>query len=417
MNKKRWLFIFLVLVAGYFAVDEFKGYAIDYYADNYFVRVTSTPATPQPDQICLTWNADPHTTQAVQWRTATTVDDGWVEYREVDTESAPEAVEAKRVISVDRLIKNDSVNYRYTAVVEGLQPDTAYTYRVGSRDQNLWSDWSQFTTAPEKDQPFSFVYLGDAQVGLRFWGNLVHRAHERHPDARFYVIAGDLVNKGNWRNEWDEFFDGADTIFAQRQVVPTLGNHDYAKQPIPRHYLEAFALPVNGPKSMDVEHAYSLTIGNALFVVLDSNLDAEDQADWLDETLSESDATWKFAVYHHPAYASAPHRDNQGVQKWWVPLFERHNLDIALQGHDHAYLRTYPMKEGKPTDSNRDGVVYTVTVSGTKFYEQEDHDYAVVAFPNVATYQVIDIDMNPDRLTYKAYDIEGAELDEFVIEK
>src|SRR5690606_26571695 len=106
----------------------------------------------------------------------------------------------------------------------------------------------------------------------------------------------------------------------------------------------------------------------ALFIVLDSNLSAGDQVDWLREQLESSDATWKFAICHHPAYSSAPHRNNVGVREAWGSLFDKYHVDMVLQGHDHAYLRTYPMKAGKRVDSAAEGTYYVVSVSGTKFY-------------------------------------------------
>ena len=70
-------------------------------------------------------------------------------------------------------------------------------------------------------------------------------------------------------------------------------------------------------------------------------------------------------VYHHPAYSSAPSRDNPSIREH-VSLFDEHHVDMALQGHDHAYLRTYPMKDGKRVDTTNEGTVYIVSVSELK---------------------------------------------------
>ena len=90
---------------------------------------------------------------------------------------------------------------------------------------------------------------------------------------------------------------------------------------------------------------------------------------------------------------------------------------MALQGHDHAYLRTYPMKGGKAVNSPKDGTVYVVSVSGTKMYEQDAQDYIEFGMTNTATYQVLDIQISGDRLVYRAYDIDGGRRDELIIEK
>ena len=80
----------------------------------------------------------------------------------------------------------------------------------------------------------------------------------------------------------------------------------------------------------------------------------------------------------------------------------KYHVDVALQGHDHAYLRTYPMKAGKPVESPADGTIYLVSVSGTKFYGQGDFDYKAFGLTNTSCYQVLDIQMGGDRLVYRA---------------
>lgn len=416
--KKRIVYVVLALVAVYFLVDEFKGKLFDYIANNYVSRVTAYPSTPQPDQVCLTWSGDPRTTQAIQWRTAMSVYDGVVQYRQTALgDSNDREISVVPLVLEDRLLENDPKVHRYTGELKDLQPATAYTYRVGSKDQDRWSQWTEFTTAPDGPAPFSFVYMGDPQEGLEYWGNLLQRAHQRYPDAAFYVISGDIVNNGQFRNEWDQLFFGANGVFDRRSVVPSIGNHDYDKWPSPAMYLAHFALGVNGPKDVPSEHAYSFTYGNALFVVLDSNRRIDEQTPWLEKTLAESKALWKLAVYHHPAYSSAPHRDNDEVREQWGALFDKYHVDMALQGHDHAYLRTYPMKNEQRVETPADGTIYVVSVSGTKFYEQEPHDYSAVQFVETPTYQVIDISTNPDRLTYRAYDLQDNLKDEVIVEK
>jgi hypothetical protein len=407
-----------VAAAAFFLFRELKGEAIDWYAHRMYVRTAAYIGSGVPDQICLTWSADPKTTQTIQWRTAPSVENGVVEYRTKDAVAEDaKTIEADRSVIEDTLLENDPLNARFSATLEGLQPATTYVYRVGSPTTDEWSDWSEFTTAPNAAVPFSFMYLGDAQRGLGAWGLLMNKAYERHPEAAFYMVAGDLINDGGWRNEWDHFFGAAQVTFRNRPLVPVLGNHDYDYDEVPRLYTELLTLPENGPEGFPPERAYSFTYSNALFVVLDSNMPAGDQAAWLEDILSNSDATWKIAVYHHPAYPSAPHRENADVRDIWGPLFDKYHVDLALQGHDHAYLRTYPMKGGVRVKTPADGTIYIVSVSGTKFYDQIDRDYSEVAFPNVMTYQIIDITTDPDRLSYRAFDGDETIRDEFVIEK
>jgi hypothetical protein len=379
-------------------------------------RTTAFPSSTQPDELCLTWSGDPATTQAIQWRTSPHVEKGLVQFREKSTQ-ASDCVErtAEMAKIEDPGTSNDPINHHFSAVLDNLKPGTSYAYRVGS--QKGWSEWAEFTTAPRTATPFSFVYMGDPQVGLDTWGRLLHSAYERHPDAAFYVVAGDNVNRGCNRNEWDNLFHAATGVFDRRPYVPAIGNHD-CKENGPRMFLNLMALPENGPKEIGPERAYRLDYGNALVLVLDSNSSKEAQRPWIEEQLKSSKAMWKFAVYHHPAYSSAPERDNADVREEWGSLFDQYHLDMALQGHDHGYLRTKPMRAGKEAASYADGTVYVVSVSGTKLYDVAQHDYAVKTIDHLSTYQVIDIQSGKEnKLTYRAYDIDGKVQDEFVIAK
>jgi len=384
-------------------------------------RWTAHPATDAPDQVVLTWSEDPCTTQTIQWRTGPRVTKGYVRYQkkaDLDRPGArsPARLEADTTTLSTPIVLNDPVVHRHTAVLRGLQPDTTYVYAVGDGSAGGWTPWRQFTTAPVGPRSFSFVYLGDAQNGLDRWGALLQSAFRARPDAAFYIMAGDLVNRGAARDEWDELFHYAGGVYDSRPLVPALGNHD-CQGGKPELYLKQFALPRNGPAGIQAERAYALRYGQALFLILDSNLPPHSQTNWLARQLARTDATWKFVVYHHPAYSSGGNRDNAALRAAWTPIFDAYHVDMALQGHDHAYLRTYPLKGGRRVASPKDGTVYLITFSGTKTYTQPPHDYTEVGFTKVPTYQVLDIQTGSDRLVYRAYDAEGQLRDEMVITK
>jgi hypothetical protein len=382
---------------------------------------TAHPSSDRPDHVLLTWSDDPRTTQTIQWRTSTNVPRGYVlfqkqaDFHGFQPHQATRTAATTARIETPKLI-NDPVVHWHTAELRGLSPGTTYVYSVGDGRESGWTAPVEFTTAPAGEQPFSFIYLGDAQNGLDRWGTLVRNAFRSRPDAAFYVMAGDLVDRGAERDDWDSLFHNAAGVYDRRPVVPALGNHE-CQGGKPELYLRQFALPRNGPANLEPERAYSFHYANALFVILDSNLPPAAQTNWLERQLSQSPATWKFVVYHHPAYSSSPIRDQKELREVWTPLFDKYHVDIALQGHDHAYLRTYPLKAGQRVASPREGTVYLITVSGTKMRPQARRDYTEVGFTDVATYQVLDIQLSGNRLVYRAHDLDGHVRDQFVIEK
>lgn len=386
-----------------------------------YFRNTQYPASAKPDQVTLTWGGDPKTTQSIQWRTGTNTTRGAVAYlKKADYKNfnpgSPHIIAAESTLVKTQAVLNQPEICTHAVTLSGLEPGTTYVYAVGDGTDRGWTELSEFTTAPGEVRPFSFVYMGDVQAGLGRWRSLLTRVYRKRPDAAFYLLAGDNVNRGNDRNEWDAFFHAADGVFDRRVVAPVIGNHEYHGGP-PELYRAMFTLGVNGPSDVPSEHAYAFEYSNAVFVFMDSYQSPEAYVDWMDNIFRESKAVWKFVMFHHPLYSSSAGRDNTWLRDAWLPVFDKHHVDIVFQGHDHAYLRTYPMKADKRVQSPAEGTVYIVSVSGTKLYEQGEHPYTQVGFEDTPTCQVLDIQTETDRLVYRAYDVDGNTKDEFVIEK
>jgi hypothetical protein len=53
--------------------------------------------------------------------------------------------------------------YSHQVAVTDLEPGTAYRYRVGDAQKNLWSDWCSFST-DDRDDSFSFIAVADVQA-------------------------------------------------------------------------------------------------------------------------------------------------------------------------------------------------------------------------------------------------------------
>ena len=61
----------------------------------------------------------------------------------------------------------------------------------------------------------------------RTGGGSSNGAFRRHPGIDFVVLAGDLVDRGNERTNWDHFFLRAAAVFDRVPVMPCVGNHEY----------------------------------------------------------------------------------------------------------------------------------------------------------------------------------------------
>jgi hypothetical protein len=386
---------------------------------------THLVSSRRPDQLAIAFGADASRTLAWTWRTAPEVASTALRIAPADHSGHRSAI--KIVRGTSQLVEtpsvlNDPAIRRHRVELADLRPDTLYAYSAGDGSPEGWTEWRTVRTGPEAPRSYRFLYMGDAQCGLEGWGKLLHDAAARFPSARFLLMAGDLVDRGNERTNWDHFFLRAAGVFDTLPMMPCAGNHEYLDQG-PRLYSAFFALPRNGPQELDPKLVYSSTYANTFFAVLDSTLAVSDarlarvQAEWLDRTLGQSKADWKFVMFHHPVYASHPTRESPALQKAWTPVFDKHHVDVVFQGHDHAYLRTYPIRAHQRVASNDSGTIYVVSVAGDKFYDQDPRDYTAVGLTHVSTYQTIDVEFPRNRLVYRAWDGRGREVDRFVIEK
>ncbi|MCX8065771.1 MAG: metallophosphoesterase family protein [Candidatus Hydrogenedentes bacterium] len=384
------------------------------------LRETKYPVTQTPSQIALNITKSPSTSISISWSTSTETTQSIVEWRETGNPQTY-TTQAKSTLITDLYLTNNPQIFRWYATLENLTPNTQYEYRVGEQQNNLWSEWFKFKTAPKSPENFSFIYLGDAQNGFEEWGKILKKAVEKCPQCSFIMLAGDLVNRGNERDDWDEFFYYADNIFAQYPLVPAIGNHEYKSSGnmLPQMYLDYFTLPENGPDKVTPEFCYSFNYSNSKFIILNGSLNPLLQVDWLEQQLEKDSSLWRFLMFHQPIYSSAPKRDNKHLRDAWLPVIDKYHVDIVFQGHDHSYWRTHPLKNGEVVTNSYEGTVYVISFSGTKAYDQQEPTSIIAkAFSKIPTYQIITIETQPENtLTYRSFDLEGNLKDEFVITK
>jgi hypothetical protein len=133
-------------------------------------------------------------------------------------------------LPVDEADQDNVAAHYHTVTFEGLESDSLYAYRVGNGTH--WSEWIHARTASDEPEPFSFIYLGDAQNNIRsHWSRLIRQAYADASDVSFMVHAGDLVNNTHSNLEWGHWNEAGG--FIQRMVpsVAVPGNHEYEGYP------------------------------------------------------------------------------------------------------------------------------------------------------------------------------------------
>ncbi|BDC53030.1 phosphoesterase [Bryobacterales bacterium F-183] len=365
----------------------------------------------QPDRIILTWASDPANSQAVTWRTSTSVEKAVAQIAEAE-DGPLFKPKARTVAATTEEFQSSLGVAKYHSVrFESLKPATKYVYRVG--DGFNFSEWSHFQTASDKPAPLEFIYLGDAQNDLfEMWSRVIRASFADAPKARFIVHAGDLINNAERDDQWGEWFRAAGWINQSVPSIPTPGNHEYGAPPngvrgLNRHWRPQFTLPENGVKGAE-ETNYSLDIQGVRMVSLNSNVMQKEQAEWLDKLLTNNPNRWTVVTFHHPIFSTAKGRDNKDLREIWKPVFDKHRVDLVLTGHDHSYGRSnlvtgLTKKEG--------GTVYVVSVSGPKMYNVTKAEWMSRKAEDTQLYQIIRIDGS--RLTYEARTARGDLYDAF----
>lgn len=327
--------------------------------------------TPLPDRLILNWTADPSTGFSITWRTDTTVASARAEI--IGSEDGPDFVKkARRAEAATQRYETDlGPAHSHSVTFQNLKPATEYLYRVG--DGRNWSEWNQTRTAGAGAEPLTFLYVGDAQTNIySMWSRVIRQAYAMAPEALFIVHAGDLINRSDRDQDWGEWHHAAGWINRLVPSFPVPGNHEYGNAPggqrrISVNWRPQFTLPANGPAGLE-ETCYYMDVQGLRMVGLNSNEKQEEQAAWLDTLLSSNPMRWTVLVFHHPIYSTARGRDNKRLRELWQPVFDKHAVDLVLQGHDHTYGRTNLMT-GVSGRAGRAGTVYVVSVSGPKMYD------------------------------------------------
>ncbi len=206
------------------------------------------------------------------------------------------------------------------------------------------------------EDEFHFIVLGDAQFdNPTTFNRTIDQVKRLHP--AFVIQVGDLIEGYSSdvdmiAEEWQRF---------QRQIAPLAdipfyaiaGNHDvYGSNKAPDARLEALFEAQWGPLY------FSFTYRNALVIGLNSDSrDAperisDEQIQWMQRILSESDATHRFVFLHRPPMLMS---NSTRLHE----AFRQGGVDEVIYGHHHHYHHF-----------ERDGVRYTMTnASGQMAHE------------------------------------------------
>jgi len=235
----------------------------------------------------------------------------------------------------------------------GLQPATTYYYQVGGGSPEVWSDAHQMTTPP-KTGKVTIGVSGDSRDSADIFQAVQTRM--RDLAVNMQLFSGDLLLYGTQQSLYASFLDkawkdpsGKLLTLGQQLMVVVPGNHENDSV----QFFGNFALPGDGPNA---ETYGSFDVGGAHIAVLDDQALAEgpdsdaskEQLAWLDDDLGKADANRGavpfLVILHHRGELSTSNHSTDGdvvrVRTELMPVWDKHHVDLVLNGHDHNYERS-----------------------------------------------------------------------------
>lgn len=329
----------------------------------FIIGILSTTNDPSlPFNITVTFGMDVHTQKNLCWYTSEDVTSGFVYYMEDTGEKFDinkcAKVEAQSEQVVRKYPTNDGVDkenpvledrtyMRHRAFVSDLKPDTKYLYRVGEGD-NLSKVYTFKTPKHSKD--FSFIIVSDSQGYTRndfeYYRKVLEESKEMYPDVDFYIHLGDFVEDGKNHLQWNYVLGVPKDIMANNTFVPVAGNRDDME------VFEYFTLGSTFDTRALANGYYSFSFNDVHFIVLYTARNkslSKKQFSFLEDELKKYKDGRLIVLTHKAPYTNANHADDKEIvelREDLLPVFDKYDVELVLQGHDHFFFRSEPIFDG-----------------------------------------------------------------------
>ncbi|XP_030544519.2 bifunctional purple acid phosphatase 26-like [Rhodamnia argentea] len=250
---------------------------------------------------------------------------------------------------------NYKSGYIHHCLLEGLEYDTKYYYKIGEGDSSR-EFWFQTPPKIGPDAPYKFGIIGD--LGQTY-NSLSTLEHYMHSGAQAVLFVGDLSYADRYQyddvgSRWDTWGRFVEKSAAYQPWIWSVGNHEieympYMGEVIPfKSYLHRYATPYLASKSISPLW-YAIRRASAHIIVLSSYspfVKYTPQWMWLREEFKGVDrekTPWLIVLMHIPIYNSndAHFMEGESMRSVFESWFVQNKVDVIFAGHVHAYERSY----------------------------------------------------------------------------
>ncbi len=297
------------------------------------------------DKYRLVWNTDPTTSITLAW-------DQW---QHSDVEVYFGTVDwGRKYWKYKQKVAPAESNNKYEmntqfAWLNNLKAGTNYYFVV--KDVFGVSKRYWFKTAPSKPSSFSFIAGGDTKSeGLPLEAGRASNRMVSKLRPLFVMFNGDFTSGQGidatkwqvWLNDWQQMTTTSDGRMIP--IFPVHGNHENGDKGN-LHYI--FNSPYHENDSSSIYYSASIGGDQLHLMALNSEIETGGaQKKWIEKDLKKGiNCTFKIAGFHKPF---RPHttrkRENDKLYNDWVWLFDKYDLDVAIDADSHMHKITYPVR-------------------------------------------------------------------------
>lgn len=274
--------------------------------------------------------------------------------------------------------------YVCRSLLTGLLPNTTYYYQAVCDDAK--SEIYHFKTGNVEGDT-SILFLTDTQssnkAAFQKINPLVESIEKVERNLNLLIMTGDIVDRGGYSEQWNGFFEGLTSIQNYQQAtIP--GNHEYyhtkdSSYINALYYNQFYYNPQNGLEDR-LNSSYYFIYNDILIFMLDilpntkNGYDLKAHQEWFKEVVANNPTRWIIVGSHAGAISAGAYAsDARQVYNNWHEVWEECQVDLAISGHEHIYIRKDLAYQG---DTNEElGVTYLVgPAAGAKDYAASNKD-------------------------------------------
>jgi len=405
---KKLTIVFL-LVLGFFIMPVKAG------AQTEATLITANPGEDSSSMMNISWNMDTSKTNGRVVYTKAS-DTNW--------ENATTVYGDKNLVDVF----HEREFYHYFVELTDLDSNTKYMYKVG---QDSLSEQYYFKTGGSDS--FNFLWISDwhgyAPLPGRTDKNeaMIRTSLLIEPDIDFIFSTGDDLAYGSDYEAQEYLYNKPQ--YKSHMFATTVGNHDVMNVVNGEYRTNTDAFfknthyhPQNGYEGQ-VGASYYFKYGTALFIVLNNedinyghsskSVGLAKAKAWTQEVIDNNPAQYIIVAMHYQWF-DGRHGRTSAQYTDWRNFFDENNVDLAMAGNNHVYLRSKGrIYNDNPTGTNK-GTVYMQAPSsdgerGVQHGDIVNNEHIIEEVWSQGAYTIgsIIVNVTPDGISHRLIDNVG----------